>query len=119
MVEEKAKRVDELESKMVLLEMDKDKLKFEVNRMTDQLVGQLDSGLQDNGGKTKNNLHVMGLNSLAMSSRMRNATTHGKNNRISAPLGGLIGLQQNKKNATAPPSKFDAKLDPNRRRKQM
>ena len=118
MVEEKAKRVDELESKMVLLEMDKDKLKFEVNRMTDQLVGQLDSGLHDNGGKTKNNLKVMGLNSLAMSGRMRNATTLGKNNRISAPLGGgLIGLQ--KKNATAPPSKFDAKLDPNRRRKQM
>lgn len=35
MVEEKAKRVDELERKMVLLEMDKDKLKFEVNRLTD------------------------------------------------------------------------------------
>jgi len=35
MVEEKAKRVDQLESQMVLLNMDKDKLKIELGRLTD------------------------------------------------------------------------------------
>ena len=34
-VEEKAKRVDELERQMVLLNMDKDKLKAEYNKMSD------------------------------------------------------------------------------------
>ena len=43
MVEEKAKRVDQLESQMVLLNMDKDKLKIELGRLTDQLMTQLDN----------------------------------------------------------------------------
>ncbi len=53
LVEEKAKRVDELEKQMVLLNMDKEKLKQEVNSLSDQLVGELDNIAADDnhGGK--------------------------------------------------------------------
>lgn len=44
MIEEKAKRVDELEGQLLLLNMDKDNLKKEINILSDQLVARLDGG---------------------------------------------------------------------------
>jgi len=38
MVEEKAKRVDVLEGQLLLLDMDKDKLKKEINILSEELV---------------------------------------------------------------------------------
>ena len=52
MVEEKAKRVDELERQMVLLNMDKDKLQKEVNVLSDQLISGMDN-IANDGQKPK------------------------------------------------------------------
>ena len=48
LVEQKAKRVDQLEGQLVILEMDKEKLKRENNALTDQVTNLVDAnpGLQ-------------------------------------------------------------------------
>ena len=42
MVEQKAKRVDQLEGQLVILEMDKEKLKREINTLSDQVTSFMD-----------------------------------------------------------------------------
>ena len=97
-VEEKAKRVDKLESQMVLLEMDKDNLKKEVGRLKDIIEqnGDKDSlspirvkevGARDSAGK---------LNFMTRSNRNM-GLLNKPSNRVSAPLAGLIGVQGLKK----------------------
>ena len=44
LVEEKAKRVDELEGQLVLLRMDKDELKRQIGVLNDQICLRLDGG---------------------------------------------------------------------------
>ena len=42
LVEQKAKRVDQLEGQLVILEMDKEKLKREINTLSDQVTSLMD-----------------------------------------------------------------------------
>ena len=92
LVEEKAKRVDELEKKMVLLNMDKDKLKLEVNRLSDQM-----SSGQPGGGSVAK-AAFGGMNMLTATTRQMGGAIGGLGNkaniRFSAPLGALGGIQR-------------------------
>lgn len=94
-----------LESKIVLLHMDIDKLKDENNKMSDQLVAMLDVHAPQTTvqHKPKNREQSSGFfgnmsiaaeltkgNPMAQSSRPRDLMA--KMNRQSAPLGGLKGI---------------------------
>lgn len=65
-VEAKAKRVDELEKQMALLNLDKDKLKGENSKLTEQVM----SMMEISGVSTAQQSQPGGFNSLAQSTRM-------------------------------------------------
>ena len=96
-VESKAKRVDELEKQMVLLNMDKDKLKAENNKLTDQVMSLMEMGGGSGtggGGSAVKNLPPPGIsvNPLTQSTK---AGPFGVNPaRQSAPLDAFFSGQR-------------------------
>jgi len=105
-VEQEAAKVNQLESKIVLLHMDIDKLKDENNKMSDQLVAMIDinapkvahqkpQGREQISSDLFIKTQMAGKtaeNPMALSSRPRGIGSQGAS-RLSAPLGGLIGLR--------------------------
>ena len=60
LVEEKAKRVDQLERQMALLEMDKDRLKAELGKLNDEMKQKLKSQSAVTGS-TKYGAHQLSM----------------------------------------------------------